>query len=320
MEANRFVDHYSTLGLRRNASAGEIRRAYRRLVLRYHPDRSPAEPNAPEVFQRITESYQVLSNADRRRAYDELLQAFREAPSASPPRSAPAPAPRASRVGLRLSYLSAQNPLDRRDAGRGAVAAAALFPFLAAQTSFASPGLGIWGDATWALSAALVAFFAWKLGDLLREPAQAVGELLSNVPEVGEGLAASLPFLSSALATWAVPHVLAPWLGPLPTLGIFAGVLGGSVAGWVAAGLGRAFAFAEPETARRNLGSLVGIVSATVIGGFIGFLTTAATSDVLAGGRFFSLWSCGGGAGALGGAMAAAVGARRAFDGVGQEP
>lgn len=311
MEATRFIDHYSTLGLRRNASASEVRRAYRRLVLRYHPDRSPAEANAAEMFQRITEAYQILSNAERRRAYDDLLGAFRDAPSTLPPKVTPPPAPRASKVGLRLSYLSAQNPLEPRDAWRGGVAAALIFPFFVAKTAFASAVLGVWGDATWALTVGAVAFLAWKLGEALRSPAQSIGELLSNVPEVGDGLAVSLPFLFQALAPWLATRTLSAALGPLPTMGIFAGVLGGSLAGWLASGLGRAFAFAEPESPRKQLGSAVAMIAAAIVGGFIGFLGTAATSDVLAGGRFFSLWTCSGGAGAFGGAIAAMIGARQ---------
>ncbi len=319
MEATQFLDHYSTLGVQRHATLPEIRRAYRRMVLRYHPDRSPAEANATEIFQRITEAYRILSNPDRRRSYDDQLRAFHEVHPTPPPKVVPTPV-RVSRVGLHLSYLSAQNPLDLRDAWRGGVAAAAIFPFLVARTSFASADLGFWGDATWAVVAGVAAFFSWKLGEALRSPSQALGELFSNVPEVGEGFAAVLPFCLQALAAWIATRALSSVFPPLPAMGVFSGVLGAAVAGWFASGLGRAFAFAQPEDPRRNLGSLVALAAAVLLGGFIGFLGTAATSDVLAGGRFFSLWTCGGGAGALGGALASAFGARRAFDGLGQEP
>ncbi|MEJ5171573.1 MAG: DnaJ domain-containing protein, partial [Fimbriimonadales bacterium] len=66
--------HYETLGLSRTCTAEQIRSAYRKLVLKYHPDRSSA-PNAKEMFLRITEAYEVLSDPARRRDYDRLLDA-----------------------------------------------------------------------------------------------------------------------------------------------------------------------------------------------------------------------------------------------------
>jgi molecular chaperone DnaJ len=76
-------DYYVRLGVSRTASAGELRRAYRLLALRWHPDR--AGPDATELFQRISEAYQVLSDAQSRARYDERLR-DREEPSAQPRR------------------------------------------------------------------------------------------------------------------------------------------------------------------------------------------------------------------------------------------
>jgi molecular chaperone DnaJ len=66
-------DYYARLGVSRSAGAAELRRAYRLLALRWHPDR--AGPSATERFQRISEAYQVLADASARAAYDGRLRA-----------------------------------------------------------------------------------------------------------------------------------------------------------------------------------------------------------------------------------------------------
>ncbi|XP_074587584.1 uncharacterized protein LOC141843409 [Curcuma longa] len=73
----RSVSYYDVLGVVRDASLLEIRNAYRRLALRWHPDRRRGEPEmvdeAKQRFQQIQEAYQVLSDAKRRRLYDSGL-------------------------------------------------------------------------------------------------------------------------------------------------------------------------------------------------------------------------------------------------------
>lgn len=65
-------DHYRILGVSRNATATEIKSAYRKLVLVHHPDKS-ASPQSGEMFHNITEAYNVLSDIDRRRTYDRSI-------------------------------------------------------------------------------------------------------------------------------------------------------------------------------------------------------------------------------------------------------
>ncbi|MGW5854622.1 MULTISPECIES: molecular chaperone DnaJ [Micrococcus] len=62
-------DHYETLGVSRDASTEEIRRAYRKLARTHHPDVNPS-PEAAEQFKRISHAYEVLSDEDKRRSYD----------------------------------------------------------------------------------------------------------------------------------------------------------------------------------------------------------------------------------------------------------
>jgi molecular chaperone DnaJ len=68
-------DHYTLLGLRRDASLEEIKRAYRQLAKRYHPDRTQNNPQDTEIFKAVSVAFATLSNAERRAEYDRLLVA-----------------------------------------------------------------------------------------------------------------------------------------------------------------------------------------------------------------------------------------------------
>lgn len=68
-------DYYNILGVSKSASADDIKRAYRKLALKYHPDRNGGGENE-KIFKEINEAYQVLSNSQKRSQYDQFGQTF----------------------------------------------------------------------------------------------------------------------------------------------------------------------------------------------------------------------------------------------------
>ena len=63
-------DYYDVLGISRNASDGDITKAFRSLARKYHPDKNPDDAEAEKKFKEVQEAFAILSNKDERRKYD----------------------------------------------------------------------------------------------------------------------------------------------------------------------------------------------------------------------------------------------------------
>ena len=72
-----YKDYYKILGVERSASEKEIKSAYRKLAMQYHPDKNPDDGSAADRFKEINEAYEVLGDADKRSKYDRLGSSYR---------------------------------------------------------------------------------------------------------------------------------------------------------------------------------------------------------------------------------------------------
>src|SRR4030095_6676647 len=64
-------DYYEILGVNKTASADEIKKAYRKVAMQFHPDRNPGDKSAEDKFKEAAEAYEILSDPDKRKRYDQ---------------------------------------------------------------------------------------------------------------------------------------------------------------------------------------------------------------------------------------------------------
>src|ERR1700694_164910 len=82
-----FKDYYDLLGVSKNATEDQIRQAFRNLARKHHPDVNPGDKSAEEKFKDINEAYEVLSDPDKRKRYDQLGANWKAGADFTPPPS-----------------------------------------------------------------------------------------------------------------------------------------------------------------------------------------------------------------------------------------
>ncbi|MGA7937353.1 MAG: DnaJ C-terminal domain-containing protein [Kovacikia sp.] len=82
MAATDFKDYYAILGVGKTASADDIKKAYRKLARKYHPDMNPSDKTAEARFKEVNEAYEVLGDTDKRQKYDRFGQYWKQAEAA----------------------------------------------------------------------------------------------------------------------------------------------------------------------------------------------------------------------------------------------
>src|SRR3954466_58689 len=65
-------DYYDVLGVSKGSSADEIKKAYRKLAIKYHPDKNPDDKSAEDKFKEAAEAYEILSNTEKRQRYNQF--------------------------------------------------------------------------------------------------------------------------------------------------------------------------------------------------------------------------------------------------------
>jgi len=105
--STQYRDYYKILGVSKSSSAGDIKKAFRRLARKYHPDVNPGDKAAEARFKEINEAYEVLSDPDKRKRYDTLGPNWQDQFGFSTPRSRPG--------GSRPGAGTGSNPYDPID-------------------------------------------------------------------------------------------------------------------------------------------------------------------------------------------------------------
>jgi hypothetical protein len=281
------IDHYEVLGLRRDATQVAIKRAYRRLAKKHHPDRNPGDPEAGERFKMISAAYEALGDADGRRLYDLKLFGLDGAGRAADPTP---PTNGVYRDGV-WDGVRDYGAFEWVDGALGCLLALS-FAIAAAVRSAAPVSTAL---TLVALTSGWLLTLHPKLGFRYRLWRETALLLITGLGVVANGL-------------------ITP-TGPLALIassGWFPAVAGGIAGGFVGAGFGRIFRWSVGPAAGALSAMVIGAAIGGGVGGFLWYWTAVFRWTHWPPNEELSLVAVAGViGGALGSAVAALVGAMR---------
>jgi hypothetical protein len=244
-------DYYQILGVRRDATHREIKKAYRKLAKRYHPDRNPDDPEAGEMFRQIAAAYEVMGDPEKRREHDLRLFGFRREPE---------PVADRAPVGFsmsRLRWAFAGEPAIF-EFGDGTLGALLSTCFALAASSRAGAGRFA---STLVSSLCLGVGLYFALQHALSLQSRAVRlTILGRLFEIAGNFLVLVVTVSGAI-------VGALWIGGLSYTDIEASGIPYSIGGGVAGGLcGATFG----RALRAGAGATAGVIAAVLVGAVVG--------------------------------------------------
>lgn len=305
-----FEDYYSLLGVSPASSAVEIRKAYRRLVLQFHPDRNPGNDAAEEQFKKIAVAYETLSNTAKRLEYDVEFQAERVIRNQSQARSSPRPdRARRRRADERFTAAKAQsNEMESRDVRQGIAAGAFLCTLFGTFLLHKNPGVGFATAFFWALTPLLGVPIGYRVGSGLLELFN-FSSLADEVPAL-EMLTGFFPILAALFGAWGVVRLSGHFGVSLLTLGLVPGALAAGFGSTLGSAFGRAFTSVGEHWLGKLVGVCVGSLVAAIVGGALGLFFAALFSRFY-GERIYDAFLNSVMGGSLGGILASIFGSLR---------
>ncbi len=323
-----FEDYYLILGVKKDATDLQIRKAYRRLVLQFHPDRNPGDKAAEDQFKKIAAAYQALSDPEEREEYDLTRREFDEAAHAafraqaaenrrkqheeqaaeSARRFRERQTRRGSGMRRSAQYRIESNELEQLDVVQGIVAGAVASALCSIVISPSATG----GALLWSLVPIVGGPVGYAAGKAARAILEGVFNVLSDFVSGIELLGAGLPLLLALVGACAALS-----LGHFFHFTLFTWRAGpGAMAAGLGSVIGSAFGRAFTSVAEHAHSKAIGVAFGAAVGAFFGaisggFFAIFLLTPGAAGLAFFNGLLVTATGGAIGGALASVLGSLR---------